>query len=233
MLIQNLEKVTLLDFPGRVSAVIFTYGCNLRCPYCHNPELVTEECKEELLISEKEVFSYLKSRKGKLDGLVITGGEPTVHKDLIPFMKKVKALKLGLEIKLDTNGTFPDTIKEIIDSKLVDYWAVDIKYETEIYEQGLNGGMKFRDIKKSIKLIQNSGAQYEFRTTVMKGLHTLKVMKKIGELIKGSPVYYIQNFRAGKSIDKSLNNLNSFSEEELEDFAEEMRKYAKEVIIRN
>ncbi len=233
MLIQHLEPTTLLDFPGRVSSVVFTYGCNLRCPYCHNPELVTEELNEELLITEQEVFDHLDKRINVLDGLVITGGEPTVHKDLLEFIKKIKHKFPKLLIKLDTNGTFPDRLEKIIESGLIDYYAMDIKYDDEIYKQGLNGGMQFKNITESILMIKNSCKEYEFRTTVMKGLHNEEVIKKIGELIKGSKIYYIQNFRAGKTIDKTLDNSCSYTSNELEIFKDIMLKYVDEVVIRN
>jgi pyruvate formate lyase activating enzyme len=232
VLIQHLEKLTLLDFPGRVASVVFTYGCNLRCPYCHSPELVTLPMQEELLLSEDEIINFLRTREGKIDGLVITGGEPTVHKDLLPFIKKIKQLFPWLLIKLDSNGTFPERVLEILESNVVDYWAMDVKYESELYEQGLNGGMKFSDIKESINMIKNSGVEYEFRTTVVKGMHTKKVMESIGELIDGADIYYIQNFRAGKSIDMSMSNSNSFTEEELRVFEKQMKKYAKKVVVR-
>ncbi|KKR06112.1 MAG: Anaerobic ribonucleoside-triphosphate reductase activating protein [candidate division WS6 bacterium GW2011_GWF2_39_15] len=233
MLIQHLEKLTLLDFPGRVAAVVFTYGCNLRCPYCHNPELVTQGVKEDLLLSENDVISFLQTRRNVLDGLVITGGEPTVHKDLIAFIRKVKKVLPNLQIKLDTNGTFPEKVAQIIEEGLVDYWAMDIKYAEELYQQGLNGGMKAMHIKESIEMIKNSGTEFEFRTTVMKGLHDSEVMKKIGLLIKGSPVYYIQNFRAGKSIDPTLDSSKSYTSQELNEFAEIVGKYVDRVEIRN
>ncbi len=233
MLIQHLEKLTLLDFPGRVAAVAFTYGCNLRCPYCHNPELVTEELKEENIITEDEVVQFLKERESKLDGFVITGGEPTVHKDLIPFISRVRTEVPTLQIKLDTNGTFPLKVAEILETGLVDYWAMDVKYEDEMYKQGVNGGMKSQNIKETIDMLKNSGVEYEFRTTVVKGMHNTKIMEEIGKLVKGSPIYYIQNFRSGKSIDMSLDNSNSFNEGELNEFASIMSKYVDKVVVRN
>lgn len=233
MLIQHLEKTTLLDYPGKIAAVVFTYGCNLRCPYCHNPELVIEKPREKQSISQGEVIKFLKSRKNKLDGLVITGGEPTIHDDLPNFIKKVKKAVPSMKIKLDTNGTFPDRVEKMIKEKLVDYWAMDVKYEDEIYKQGLNGGMKIKNIKKSIRLIMKSGADYEFRTTVMKGMHTRKVMRGIGKLVKGSPIYYIQNFRPGKTIDPKLDSSKSFSEKQLRSFKKLMEEYVSRVEVRN
>ena len=233
MIIQHIEKATLLDYPGKVAAVVFTYGCNLRCPYCHNPELVTEPKQDELIISNEEIIEFLKKREKVLDGLVITGGEPTCHKDLIDFIKLIKKEFPKLLIKLDTNGTFPDRVKEIIDTNLVNYWAMDVKYADELYKQGLNGGMKTNFIKQSIEYIMNSGAEYEFRTTVVRSLHNDDAMNEIGILIKGAPVYYIQNFRAGKTIDENLDNTESFKQAELDSFKKIMEKYVKKVIIRN
>lgn len=233
MIIQHLEKATLLDYPGKVAAVLFTYGCNLRCPYCHNPELVTEPKKDELVLTDKEIYDFLKKREKVLDGLVITGGEPTCHKDLLEFIKKIKKKFPKLLIKLDTNGTSPVRVKEIIDAKIVDYWAMDVKYAEELYKQGLNGGMKTNFIKQSIDYILNSGVDYEFRTTVVRSLHTKEAMHQIGEMIKGSKIYYIQNFRAGKTIDENLDNTESFKQEELEEFKDVMLKYVDNVIIRN
>lgn len=233
MLIQNIEKSTLLDYPGKVAAVVFTYGCNLRCPYCHNPELVTEPMQEDLLITEREIFEFLEMRKNVLDGFVITGGEPTCQHDLLDFIKKIKNKFPNLLIKLDTNGTFPKRVKEIVDSKVVDYWAMDVKYAEELYEQGLNGGMKTNFIKESIDLIMNSGADYEFRTTVVRSLHNVKAINQIGEMVKGCPIYYIQNFRAGKSIDPTLDSSESFKQSELDEFKKILEKYVKKVVIRN
>lgn len=230
MLISGLEKLSLLDFPGRLSAIVFTYGCNMLCPYCHNPELVVEKLNRSNLYSSDQVLSFLKTREGKLDGLTITGGEPTMHNDLLDFIKSVK--ELGFELKLDTNGSYPDKVATIIESGLVDYWAMDVKYSDELYEQGLNGGQMITGIAESIKLIKESGAEYEFRTTYMKGLHTEDSVHEIGEMIEGASNYYIQNFRPGKTIDSSLDKSNSFNDAELRRFAQIMRGYVTNVTIR-
>ncbi len=232
MVISGLEKFTLLDYPGKTSAVVFTYGCNFRCPYCHNPELVVEPLNSNLVFSESEVLDFLKERIGKLDAVVITGGEPLIYNDLIDFIVHIRTM--GYLVKVDTNGSKPDFLKEIIDKGIVDYWAMDIKYGADIYEKGLNDGspMNKKSLIESIQLIMNSSVSYEFRTTVVKGLHDIEEMKRIGELINGAKNYYIQNFRPGKTIDKSLSNKNSFTDLELEELREAISPYVMNAVIR-
>ena len=230
MVIAGFQKSTLLDYPGKVSALIFTYGCNLRCEYCHNPELVILPCKKSSIVKDQEVLDFLKSRKKLLDALTITGGEPTIQKDLIPFIKKVK--RLGYLVKLDTNGTNSKIVEKILDLNIVDYWAMDVKYEKELYKQNLKDDIKYNEIKRSIKLIMGRANDYEFRTTYVKGIHTLELAKGIGELIKGAKRYYIQNFRPGKTINPLLNSRNSFTEAELQSIKKVMHKYVKDIEIR-
>ena len=230
MVIAGFQKSTLLDYPGKVSALIFTYGCNLRCEYCHNPELVILPCKKSSIVKDQEVLDFLKSRKKLLDALTITGGEPTIQKDLIPFIKKVK--RLGYLVKLDTNGTNSKIVEKILDLNIVDYWAMDVKYEKELYKQNLKDDIKYNEIKRSIKLIMGRANDYEFRTTYVKGIHTLESAKGIGELIKGAKRYYIQNFRPGKTINPLLNSRNSFTEAELQSIKKVMHKYVKDIEIR-
>jgi pyruvate formate lyase activating enzyme len=227
MLISGFEKNTLLDYPGKIASVIFTYGCNLRCSYCHNPELVTQPCNTDLLIPEEYILDYLEGRKGLIDALVITGGEPILQKDLIPFIKKVK--NRDILVKLDTNGVLDSTVKEILAEDIVDYWAMDIKYPSEYYREYC---IDTESIRNSIEMIMNSGKEYEFRTTYVKGLHTIEDAKSIGELIEGAQNYYIQNFRKGKTIDPKLNSKNSFTEEELKEIKKIISKYVKNVSIR-
>jgi pyruvate formate lyase activating enzyme len=227
MLISGFEKNTLLDYPGKVASILFTYGCNLRCGYCHNPELVIEPCNKDLLISEDIVLNYLKQRKGLVDGLVITGGEPTLQKDLIPFIRKVK--DIGILIKLDTNGVNSDVVEDIFKKDIVDYWAMDVKYPSEYYQEY---NIDIQNIKKSIGLIMNSGKDYEFRTTYVKGIHTIEDAENIGKLINGANNYFIQNFRKGKTINPKLNSSNSFTEKELNEIKNIISKYVKKVDIR-
>lgn len=230
MIITGFQKSTLLDYSGKVACLLFTYGCNLRCEYCHNPELVVQKCVKKNIFKEETILSFLKQRKGLLDAVVITGGEPTLQPDLIYFIKKIK--NLGYLVKLDTNGTDSKIVKKILDLDIVDYWAMDVKYEEELYKQNLIKSIPYSEIKKSIKLLMERAKDYEFRTTYVKGIHTNQSAQGIGKLIKGAKRYYIQNFRPGKTINLSLNFSNSFTEEELEGIKRIIDKYVQNVGIR-
>jgi pyruvate formate lyase activating enzyme len=227
MLIAGFEKNTLLDYPGKVASIIFTYGCNLRCPYCHNPELVIKPIDKNNLFSEESILNYLKKRKGLIDALVITGGEPTLQKDLVPFIRKAK--ELDILVKLDTNGINDDIVEHIISLNIVDYWAMDIKYPSELLQ---DYKIEAQKVKNSIEMIMNSGKEYEFRTTYVKGIHSIEDAKSIGKMIEGAKNYYIQNFRAGKTIDPELNESNTFTEKELTKIKEVIAPYVKSVKIR-
>jgi pyruvate formate lyase activating enzyme len=227
MLIAGFEKNTLLDYPGKVASIIFTYGCNLRCPYCHNPELVIKPCDKKNLFSEELIFDYLKKRKGLIDALVITGGEPTLQKDLVSFIQKAK--DLDILVKLDTNGINDDIVKHIISLNIVDYWAMDIKYPSEYLEEY---GIEAQKVENSIDMIMSSGKKYEFRTTYVKGIHDIDDAVSIGKMIEGANNYYIQNFRKGKTIDPKLNESNSFTPKELEEIKKKISPYVKKVQIR-
>ena len=228
--ISGLERSSLLDYPGKISAIIFTHGCDLKCPYCHNPELVIEGFDKAKSFTEEQVLDFLKSRKGKLDALVITGGEPLVQKELLPFIKKVK--EMGFLIKLDTNGTFPDKLKDLIETGYIDYIAMDVKYpKVQYIKNSIIPGVA-KKIEQSIKIIMDSGLDYEFRTTYVKPLHSLESVEGIGKMIKGAKNYYIQNFRPGKTIDQTLTKENSFTTKELEEIKKTMEKYVDNVQIR-
>ena len=230
VIIGGLEKVSLIDYPGKVAAIVFTYGCNLRCPYCHNPELVIEKLPSERKFSEKYVLDFLKERKGKLDGVVITGGEPLIHMDIESFISKIK--KLGFLVKLDTNGFYPERLQTLIDKKMTDYIAMDVKYPKSKYLSITNINNSKDKITQSIKIIMNSGLDYEFRTTYVKHIHTIDSAKEIGKMIRGAKNYYIQNFRPGKTIDPTLTSKDSFTQKELEQISDEIKKYVKNVYIR-
>ena len=230
MIIEGFEKTSLLDYPGKVSAIVFTYGCNLRCPYCHNPELVTEPLKEENIFKEEDIFSFLEKRKNKLDGVVITGGEPLIQKDLPRFIQKIK--DLGFLVKLDTNGGYPSKLKSLLKRNLLDYIDMDVKYPKELYENGLNGGKRIKDIQESIQIVKDAGIPYSFRTTYVKSIHTVESVDEIGQMIQDADMYYIQNFRAGKTIDPSLTSILSFSKKELKDMKGRASHYVKKVAIR-
>ena len=209
MNIAGFSKLTLLDYPLVLSCEVFTQGCNLKCPYCHNSELINMVDKSN--IDEKEIFEFLEKRKKILDGVVITGGEPTMQKGLIEFIKKIK--QLGYKVKLDTNGFMPNVLKKLIDNNLIDYVAMDIKNSFEKYD--ITCGVKdiiIDNIKKSIEILKNSNISYEFRTTIIKEYHTKEDIFKILDII-GDSKYYLQNFEMSDNvIDK---NLHGFTDYEL------------------
>lgn len=217
MIIGGLQKTSLLDFPEKIAAIVFTMGCNFRCGYCHNPELINGEAKIE------EVFEFLKTRQGKLDGVVITGGEPCLQKDLPEFIKQVK--ELGFAVKLDTNGSFPEMLEKVLPD--LDYVAMDIKAPLEKYSQIVNVDVDTSKILKSIEILKNGGVDYEFRTTVVKSQLSFEDFEKIGQLIQGAPRYYLQKFVASKILDKSLENEKTYSTEEFERIIDILKSYVK------
>lgn len=203
MNIAGFQKLTLIDYPGKLATTVFTVGCSFRCPFCHNPELVERGTwNVEQSSQEKNFFKFLKTRIGKLDGVCITGGEPTIQPDIIEFIKKVK--KLGYKIKLDTNGTRPDVLRKIIGEKLVDFIAMDIKNHPGKYDRTTATKGDIERIKLSVELIRHSGIDYEFRTTVVPGLHIEEDFKKIAEWLKGSKSYWLQKYRQSKILDPTL-----------------------------
>ena len=192
MNIQGFQKMTLLDFPGNVAATVFTGGCNFRCPFCHNASIVLE--KDPSLFDEKDVLDYLTMRAKMLDGVCITGGEPLLNRDISVFIKKIK--DLGLKVKLDTNGSFPDVLENLIDEGLIDYAAVDIKNSKEKYNTTIGApNFSLDKIDKTIALLKQGKIDYEFRTTVVKEFHDLEDMEKIGMWLKGDCKYFIQSFK--------------------------------------
>lgn len=217
MIIGGLQKTSLLDFPEKIAAIVFTMGCNFRCGYCHNPELINGEAKI------KEVFEFLKTRQGKLDGVVITGGEPCLQKDLPEFIKQVK--ELGFAVKLDTNGSFPEMLEKVLPD--LDYVAMDIKAPLEKYSQIVNVDVDTSKILKSIEVLKNGGVDYEFRTTVVKSQLSFEDFEKIGQLIQGAPRYYLQRFEASKILDKSLENEKTYSTEEFKRIIDMLKSYVK------
>ena len=211
MIIEGLQKTTLLDYPGLVACTVFAHGCNLRCPFCHNAGLVVR--KPENLISREELGAFLQKRKGILDGVCLTGGEPLAQKDAIEFIEFLKSF--GYKIKLDTNGFYPERLKEVINKGLVDYIAMDIKSSPDGYAKAV--GIENIDItpaKESVRLIMDSGIDYEFRTTAVKGLHLVSDFEKIGVWISGAKRYFIQQFI--DSGDLIQNSFEAFNTEETE-----------------
>lgn len=192
MKISGFQKLTLLDFPGRVAATVFTGGCNLRCPFCHNALLVTETEAAESY-GEDEVLSYLNKRAGILDGVCISGGEPLLQPDIAEFMKKIK--DMGLAVKLDTNGTYPQKLSAIIEARLADYVAMDIKNSRERYAETVGlASFDITPIEESVSILLSGGVDYEFRTTVVRELHTPEDIEGIAKWISGAKRYFLQNF---------------------------------------
>lgn len=211
MIIGGLQKTTLLDFPNHVACIIFTKGCNFRCPFCQNSTLIGINHEDE--ISEEYIFDYLIKRQGILDGVVITGGEPTVQKDLKEFIKKIR--KLGYKVKLDTNGYNPNVLKELIDENLLDYVAMDIKQTLEKYHIVAGKMINTEYILESIKILEESDICHEFRTTIIKEYHTIDDIIEITSYFKSDTPYYLQNFKNSSNVlDKSL---HGFTNEELEE----------------
>mgnify|MGYP001806524019 CR=1 FL=1 len=228
MLIGGLEKLTLLDYPNNLAAIIFTQSCNFRCHFCYNPMLVwprNSEAPDEKdkdkgypLIQEDDLFLFLQERQGKLDGVVISGGEPTLHADLPEFIQKIK--KLGYLVKLDSNGTNPKMLQSLIKDKLIDYIAMDIKAPWEKYEAVVGVTVNLENLQKSVKIIMDSGLPYEFRTTLVPDLHNKEDIKKMGEMIKGANRWYLQKFKADTNlVDVNFENQSTFLDSDLISFA--------------
>ena len=224
----GLQKLTLLDFPGRMAATVFTGGCNFRCPFCHNRSLVFLN-ENDSEINQNDILDYLSLRNKVLDGLCISGGEPLLHKGLKDFIKKVR--DLGLSVKLDTNGSNFEGLKELIDEKLVDYVAMDIKNCPNKYS--LTTGLQnfdLKEVEKSKNYLLENHVDYEFRTTVVKEYHELKDFEEIGKWIKGAKRYFIQNFEDHGSC--IVEGLNAMSEDELKQVEETVKPYVEYVQIR-
>lgn len=229
MLISGLQKLTLLDYPGRVACTVFTGGCNFRCPFCHNASLVLPEQMVQDT-NEEEVLSFLKKRVGVLDGVAITGGEPLLHKDIGGFLSKVKAL--GYEIKLDTNGSFPELLMELVKDGLVDRVAMDVKNSPELYAHtvGLEK-LGMAPIERSKEFLLSGTVDYEFRTTVVKGLHTRESLRGAAEWIKGAKEYYLQQFKDSGNV-LNIAGLGAFNEKEMHALADGLRDLVPSVQVR-
>jgi len=214
MQIGGLQKVTLIDYPGRLAATVFLCGCNFKCPWCYSSELVLpEKIKKQLKISQKELFKFLKERKKLIDGVVICGGEPTTSRGLVPLIKKIK--KMGFLVKLDTNGSDPKLLKKLIDEKLIDYVAMDIKAPKEKYKKIFGKRVKIEDIEKSIKILKEGKVDCEFRTTVVPTILTKEDILEIAKWIRGAKKYFLQNFRPEKTIDPKFEKIKPYSQEYL------------------
>jgi len=226
--IGGFQKSSLIDYPEKISAIIFTQGCNFRCPYCHNPELIEDIAGSSM--DESAILDFLKSRIGKLDAVVITGGEPTLHKDLPEFIRQIK--DLGFLVKLDTNGTNPEMLQNLIDEKLVDYVAMDIKAPIEKYSEVVCTKVDTEKVSKSVEILKESDTEHEFRTTVVKSQLSVNDFEKIGELINGSDKYYLQKFVPSKTLNRFFINQTTYSDEEFEQIIANLKKYVKKIEVR-
>lgn len=197
MKIGGLVPFSLLDYPGKIAAVVFTQGCNFRCPYCYNPELVDPE-RYSPLIAPEEILEFLKRRRGELEACVVTGSEPTVQGDLVEFFVQVK--NMGYLSKLDTNGYLPEVIEELLQAQLLDYLAMDIKAPLERYSDIARVPVDTAAIVRSIELIKNSGLEYEFRTTLVQGMLTQSELLQIADLVRGARRFYFQLFRTAPDL---------------------------------
>lgn len=223
-------KSSLIDYPGKISAVLFTQGCNFACGFCHNPDLVPLKAENLRQYSEKEVLEFLASRKGKLEGVVITGGEPLIHREIEGFIREVK--DMGYLVKLDTNGTNPEFLRKLIKKGLVDLVAMDIKNRPEKYSETTSTKVHNKTIAKSIKIIMSSNLPYEFRTTVLPHFHEISDFEEIGKMIKGAKCYAVQGFVPKNTLNKDLEEAEPFNAYDLQKIAVIMQKYVENVVVR-
>lgn len=229
MKIGGLQRVSLIDYPGKICAILFTQGCDFRCPYCHNPELVDPDQYLEC-IPEEEIFSFLEKRRGKLDAVSITGGEPTIQPDLVEFIERIK--DIDYLVKIDTNGSRPEILEKLINQKLVDYIAMDVKAPLERYRKITKSNVNPDSVKRSIEMIMDSGIEYEFRTTVVKSLLKIDDLQRIGRLIKDARLYVLQKFVPSKSLDKRFLSKTTYSDKHFETLKEELGNYVHRVVVR-
>lgn len=229
MKIGGLQKTSLLDYPNKLSAIIWTVGCNFRCPYCYNLELL--DINNSGAIKEEEIISFLKKRIGKLEALSITGGEPLLNDDIFDFIHKIQ--NLNYLIKIDTNGSFPDKLKKLIDEDLVDYISMDVKAPKNKYKQISGSNVKIKNIQKSIDLIKNFSKNYEFKTTIVPSLLNKDDIIEIAKWLKGANQYYLQQFKNdSKVLSDKLNKIKPYPKEYLFDIIHEIKPYFNKCEIR-
>lgn len=230
MKVTGIQKLTLLDYPGVVACTVFTAGCNFRCPFCHNAMLVLPEQIDDECLTDDEVFGFLKKRRGVLDGVAVTGGEPLLHADMPEFLARVK--ELGYKIKLDTNGSNPELLSEIVKNKLVDRVAMDIKNAPEEYARTI--GLKSFDIapvERSKEMLLRGDIDYEFRTTVVKGIHTKESLIGAAKWIEGAREYYLQQFKDSGNLILP-DGLSAYDEKQMHALADAVRDYVPTVEVR-
>lgn len=228
MLLRGLQKTTLLDFPGQVACTVFTGGCNFRCPFCHNASLIENLASDERL-SEENFFAFLEKRRGLTDGVCITGGEPLLQKDILPFIRRIK--EMGFLVKLDTNGSYPAVLKELVRAELLDYVAMDIKNAKDAYLQTAGTEKNILPaVEESVAFLKEGHVPYEFRTTVVKGFHTEARMREIGAWLGDVPHYFIQNFSdAGEVL---TGGLSGFTPSELKALCDAVLPYVPNAKVR-
>ena len=226
MCIVGLQKLTLLDYPGHVACTVFLQGCNFKCPFCYNSSLI--DSNDNNFLSTNYFFDFLDKRKKVLDGVAITGGEPLINPSIKEFIKKIK--EKGFLVKLDTNGSNPNLLKELIEENLVDYVAMDIKNTFEKYQITTGVNVDIENIKKSIHLLINSSIDYEFRTTVVKEFHNIEDFKLIGEQIKGAKNYFLQSYQEKDSV--LSKNLHPLSTDELQACLKVVKEFVNNASIR-
>lgn len=228
MNISGIQKLTLLDFPGKLACTVFTSGCNFRCPFCHNAALVLPGMSDH--IGEQEVLSFLKKREGILEGVCITGGEPCLQPDLEAFIGKVR--DIGFAVKLDTNGSFPEKLSSLLEKGLLDYVAMDIKTSKERYSEvcGVQNEKLLENVQKSVEILKSSSVPHEFRTTTARELQTKEDFEKIGRWLSGEKRYFIQQYEASGEL--VGDEMTPYEKEELTEFAKVMKNFVENVEIR-
>jgi len=220
----GLQKTSLVDFPNRVASVLFTPGCNLRCPYCHNWRIVVDP--KPPFLNEETALNMLEARKKYVDAVVVTGGEPTIHKELPKFLKKLK--ERGFTVKLDTNGFYPDVLEECLPH--VDYVALDVKTSLEKY--GRLGAKGTADFLRTLEMLKTGKVEYELRTTVVPGFVDIEDITRIGELVKGAKTFALQQFVSGDTLDRNLSTLKPYAQETIAKYAETMENCASNLVLR-
>ena len=224
MKFSGIQKTSLIDFPDRIATVLFTPGCNLRCPYCHNWRIVLDP--KPPFLNEQTVIQILEKRKKYVDAVAVTGGEPTMHREIPKFLKKLK--EKGFAVKLDTNGFFPRVLKKCLPH--MDYVALDVKTSLEKYRR--LGAKDTADFLRTVEILKNGKVEYEFRATVVPGFDDEEDIPKMGEIVKGGKRFAFQQFILGDTLDKTFNNVKPYAAEVISKFADVMKQYVDEIVLR-
>jgi pyruvate formate lyase activating enzyme len=229
MKIGGLQKVSLIDYPGKISAIIFAQGCNFRCPYCHNPELVDPK-RYAALIPSKDLLEFLSVRMGKLDAVTITGGEPTIQRDLMALIRQIR--NMGYSVKLDTNGSHPEVLADLLKEKIVDFIAMDVKAPPEKYQNIVSAPVNIDDIRRSIRLVLKSKIPHEFRTTIVRSQLALEDIVAIAREIEGAKRYVLQKFQQTKTLSGNYIEEKTYSDKEFVGIARKLEKKIPLIIVR-